>query len=80
MLEGEKGRARLQGECKDRTQTKGNRKIIPGLAGERGLESRTEELGGRNKRHSIRVFFAGEGAAKFLVEMRLGRAHYSIRC
>lgn len=77
---GGEGRARWQGECKGRTQTEGNWKINPGLAGECRLENRTEELGGRNKRHCIRVIFAGEGANKFLVEMKLGRAHYGIRC
>lgn len=50
------------------------------LAGAGKLESKTEELGGRNKRHRIRVSFAGEGANKFLVELELGRAHYGIRC
>lgn len=68
-------RARWQEEGEGRTQTEGNWKINPGLAGERRLEKRTEELEGRNKRHCIRGFFAGEGANKFLVEMNLGRAH-----
>lgn len=77
---GGEGRDRCQGECKGRTQNEENWKINPGLAGECGLENRTEELGGRNKRHCIRVVFAGEGANEFLVEMKLGRAHYGIRC
>lgn len=78
-LKGGEGRARWQGECKGRTQTEGNWKINPGLAEECRLVNRAEELGGRNERHRIRVIFA-EGANKFLVEMKLGRAHYGIRC
>lgn len=74
------GRARWKWECKGRTQTEGNWKISPGVAGECRLENRTEDLGGRNKRHCTRAIFAGEGANTFLVEMKLGRAYCSIRC
>lgn len=77
---GGKGRDRWQREGKGRTRSEENWKINPVLAGAGKLESRTEELGGRNKRHRIRVSFAGEGANKFLVELELGRAHYGIRC